>query len=509
MELDIELQPSDLVGCRYRIVQRHRHADQAPTEAVQRRIERAEAGKSRVRALLPLAPEEWDSSKFSRVHIEDEGEDAELATLEALAAQTTIITGAVFTGSSDGRRWRSTPDVLVRANDGRYLPVIVSNHRIARPAVGCRQELIATRRLGLGASSFGEYRLRHHAVDGYRLGLAARALAEFGLDSERGGSIGQDRELAFLVDTRHYQSALSKALEASLPDGPRRLKECGECRFWFDCGQRLTAADDISLVFPGDRSEPYRRQGIDTVADLIDADLGEASALAKAWRAGIPVLRKVPQVTAQRFDVEIDVDVEAYLDQGAYLWGAFDGREYRPFAIWGGLGTATEAENFARFWSWLRTVRDDARARGRSFAAFCYARHGENHWLSSSARRFRGHVSPDGCTVPSEAEIEEFISSPEWIDVFAAVRSQLIGPRGLGLKIVAPQAGFTWSESDLDGEASVDTYRVAGGHTGARPGEVEAARRRLLSYNGDDCRATSVVRAWLASGAPGVPPLMP
>ena len=502
------MQPSDLVGCRYRAVQRYRFTGQSPTEAALRRIERAEAGRSRVLALLPAAPEPWDPPRFSRVHIDSADDNAEFDTLEALAAQVTIITGAVFTGVSDGRRWRATPDVLVRDRDGRYLPVIVSNHRIARPTEGGSQPLIATTRLGLGTQSTGAYRLRHHAVDGYRLGLAARALAEFGLDSGRGAAIGQDRELAFLVDTGHYQAALSTALAAPLPDRPRRLKECGECRFWFDCGPRLTAVDDISLLFPGDRAERYRLRGIDTVGALIDADVGEASALAAAWRARIPVLRRVERVTVPRFDVEVDIDVEAYLDQGAYLWGAFDGRDYHPFVTWGGLGTTAEADTFARFWAWLCSVRDDAHSRGLSFAAFCYARHGENHWLSSSARRFAGHVCPEGHSVPSEVEIDAFISSKEWVDVFAAVRAQLVGPRGLGLKTVAPQAGFTWAETELDGEASVDMYRIAAGHTGAGPAAVTEARRRLLSYNGDDCRATSVVRAWLAADAPGAPPLM-
>ena len=32
-----------------------------------------------------------------------------------------------------------------------------------------------------------------------------------------------------------------------------------------------------------------------------------------------------------------------------------------------------------------------------------------------------------------------------------------------------------------------------------------AARAALLSYNGDDCRATAAVRRFLAAGAPGLP----
>ena len=43
------------------------------------------------------------------------------------------------------------------------------------------------------------YKIRHHAVDGYRLVFAALALEELGLNSGRGGAIGQDRSQALLT----------------------------------------------------------------------------------------------------------------------------------------------------------------------------------------------------------------------------------------------------------------------------------------------------------------------
>ena len=85
---------------------------------------------------------------------------------------------------------------------------------------------------------------------------------------------------------------------------------------------------------------------------LIDADLGEPSRLAAAWRAGEVLLRR-GDVNVPRADVEVDVDMEAYLDQGAYLWGAWYDGEYVPFVTWEPLGGRAEAENFAAFWRWL------------------------------------------------------------------------------------------------------------------------------------------------------------
>ena len=81
------------------------------------------------------------------------------------------------------------------------------------------------------------------------------------------------------------------------------------------------------------------------------------------------------------------------------------------------------------------------------------------------------------------------------VPIDALVRRELLGTRGLGLKIVARATGFSWDEQDVDGEASIGLY-LAG---------TPAARAALLSYNGDDCRATAAVRRFLAAGAPGLP----
>ena len=112
--------------------------------------------------------------------------------------------------------------------------------------------------------------------------------------------------------------------------------------------------------------------------------------------------------------------------------------------------------------------------------------------MKSSAKRF------DSVEL---AEVQAFIASDEWVDVFAHVRTHLVGTDGLGLKVLGPVVGFTWEDDDVDGEVSVALRRAAreGGVDGA------AARETLLRYNEDDCRATRAVREFLDAGAPGLP----
>ncbi|RNE50036.1 TM0106 family RecB-like putative nuclease [Corynebacterium alimapuense] len=501
--------PADLVGCRYRLVQRRRYPSAPRSDSSLMRLERIKLAREVVLDCLPQRPALGDgrSQRFiridiARVSLEEDSFAAELATLEALAAEATLITGAVFTGESENTPWRIDVDILVRQPEGTYLPVIISNHRVARAAPGQSTPVLATGRLGLGKIVNGAFRLRHHAGDGHRLAFAARALQDLDLDSGRGGLIGQDRSRAFIVDTDHFQEPLTVALTSALPAGPRRVKGCASCRFWPECESELKALDEISLFLPGDRARSLREAGIETVSELVEGNRGELSALARAWRDGVPLLRRVDQIEVPAAEVEIDIDMEAYLDQGAYLWGAYDGERYRPFVTWESMDSDAEAENFASFWAWLMERREQAHAEGKSFAVYCWSANGENHWMKMSARRFGGQRFGD-LQVPRQEEISEFISSSEWIDLFRLVRTQFAGPAGLGLKIVAPVAGYTWADGDFDGEASVNARRLARGVDK----QAMEMRALLLRYNEDDCRATAAVRDWLRHGAPGTPRL--
>lgn len=535
----------DLVGCHYRLVQARCYPETPATEAAQERALRSADARAEVAALLPVAPALGDGRRrnFRRIDLGPlpagdavAVERREFDTLEALAWQPDLVTGAVLAGTTgnpetgdtaggmgmpggaaiphigqackDGNtpvEWKVSVDALVRTGDNAYLPVMVSNHRVAREKAGGAVAVLPTHRAGLGRPITEEFALRQHSVDGYRLGLAARALEELGLATGRGGLIGQDRRRIFLMDTQRFQRGLSNALAAvqpeELPQGPRRRKECASCRFWVYCEQELQATDDISLFLSGDRADHLRERGITTVEALRRADpavAGDYAQLADAWRRGIAFLARRPaeEMRIPRADVELDIDMEAYLDQGAYLWGVWDGVDYHPFVTWDELGGAAEARNFAKFWEYLCQRRRQAESAGQSFRAYCYSAHGENHWMRMSARRFAGQPG-----IPSMEEVSAFIASEQWVDVFRYAKQFLADTAGKGLKQVAATAGHRWPDEDVDGEQSVNARRIA---VGDGP-EATGSRAQLLGYNQGDCQATRVVRDWLCAGAPGVP----
>ncbi|MDK4242098.1 TM0106 family RecB-like putative nuclease [Corynebacterium pseudodiphtheriticum] len=535
----------DLVGCHYRLVQARRYPETLATEASQERALRSADARAEVAALLPVAPALGDGRRrnFRRIDLGPlpagdaaSVERREFDTLEALAWQPDLVTGAVLAGTTgnpetgdtaggmgmpggaaiphigqackDGNtpvEWKVSVDALVRTGDNAYLPVMVSNHRVAREKAGGAVAVVPTHRAGLGRPITEEFALRQHSVDGYRLGLAARALEELGLATGRGGLIGQDRRRIFLMDTQRFQRGLSNALAAvqpeELPQGPRRRKECASCRFWVYCEQELQATDDISLFLSGDRADHLRERGITTVEALRRADpavAGDYAQLADAWRRGIAFLARRPaeEMRIPRADVELDIDMEAYLDQGAYLWGVWDGVDYHPFVTWDELGGAAEARNFAKFWEYLCQRRRQAESAGQSFRAYCYSAHGENHWMRMSVRRFAGQPG-----IPSMEEVSAFIASEQWVDVFRYAKQFLADTAGMGLKQVAATAGHRWPDEDVDGEQSVNARRIA---VGDGP-EATGSRAQLLGYNQGDCQATRVVRDWLCAGAPGVP----
>jgi hypothetical protein len=229
----------------------------------------------------------------------------------------------------------------------------------------------------------------------------------------------------------------------------------------------------------------YAGSGMGTLPGQID--------LARAALAPAPVYarRGVDALSVPRADIEVDVDMES-IEQGVYLWGVLlldrtkQGAtpEYRAFATWERLEPDVELENSLRFWAWLSGVRADAAREGLSFRAYCYNAAAENTYL----RRL-------GLAGGIMDEVTAFIASTEWVDLLKVVDSQLLTGAGLGLKKVAPLAGFSWSVDGAGGDASMLRYDVAVG--GADAQGRENARDWLLTYNRGDVEATLAIRDWL------------
>lgn len=537
--------PADLTGCRHRRVLDRAlssgrvSAELTPGAVIDRAVGRCRARWRReaVAAALPRCPRFGERLVPTRVDVTDDG-TAEEQTLEALAAGTRLIVGGRL---ADGAL-ACDIDLLVRTDSGAgpatdmtYMPVTVTGHTVAARtttrSTGVRVVDVAA--LGLARPLPVGLKHRSTPVDSQKVAVAHVLLEVLGLGSGDVGFIGADLTQCLVIPAERVVPGLVRALEAPVPDEPTRVRECGTCEFHNHCRARLLKTGDLSLMLPGDRAARWRERGIETLAELATADGGETSALATAWLAGVGYLRRPLRRWIVRTDlwcghsfrmperlvdgeapmadeladaVEIDVDMEAHPDRGTFLWGTFDGSVYRSFTDFGTTGD--DGRHVASFWTWLSARRAAAAREGRVCRVYCYSQQGENHWLRHYARRYGGTTYPlaDGreAVMPSLEEVNEFLASDHWVDVFDLVRTAVAANSSLGLKATAPLAGFTFSQEDVDGRVAVDLFEVAVGGDGAA---ASAAQRTLERYNADDCFATAAVRNWLRRGAPGIPAL--
>ncbi|WP_083913047.1 TM0106 family RecB-like putative nuclease [Nocardia concava] len=518
------LDARSLIGCRHRLHLDASHpgvlTGVAEDAGVQQRREAAAAHRLHVRdTLVGAAPELWT--------VIDPQQPAHLraaATMAAMESGAERIWGGLLPQEPDTGR-RGGCEILWRDTDrGGYIPVIVVNHKVSDPRQPDPADYHPTTSelFAWNPRPDRHVRTRPQPRDQQRLAHLYRMLQRHGLASPAlvGGAIGYhfDRilvhDLGPILDDYDVRYADRIAVvRGELPTVPSKVPECRQCPWWSrapeeggrSCEQWLSEHRDVSLVAPGSRAEVLRRHGVETIDDLAawsgdEPDdwqyepFTETVVTARAWATGAPLVRRVERVRVTRADVEVDVDLESYQEHGAYLWGTLLDGVYRPFVTWDPLPTEDEGRSFAEFWAWLMSVRAQAAADGKTFAAYCYSRTAEDKWLYESARRFAGRPG-----IPTEREIQQFVDGPQWVDMFQAVSEQFICPNGKGLKKIAPVAGFHWRDAEAGGEASMSWYRLAVAYEGGEPDLSQ--RTRILEYNEDDVQATKVLRDWMTDRA--------
>jgi predicted RecB family nuclease len=528
----IRLGPAAAGRCRRRIHLDHapdatREGRSIPDAGVRMRFADMRAHVDRVLSELPAAVTDWNPESADRPAV--------------------VRPPMLRSGTRSG-----APDLLI-ADGGGYLPVIIRGHRTLDPM---GEVEVSTLGDPFTMAIDRTRRRRKHPTDLLQLAHHHALLTELGLASTnaRGGVIGRagaggpaagtaenDGQLIVWHDlspiAAEYADRFADRLEvaAAAKSGgalalPSRIAECARCPWWPVCSAELEAAHDISLLAAGSDVTTLQQAGYFTLDDLVAGPArvvkslpltsippGEARVRAKARLDGLPMVRRTHDTVAPRADVEMDVDMESYFDQGAYLWGTllsgadigFD-RVYRPFATFDDPaddpadGAAAEGVNFVAFWQYLTGVRTACQVRGLTFAAYCWSRTAEERWLYSTPRRY-----PEVPEMPTEGEISAFCSSEQWVDLYAEVKARFVVPGSLRLKAIAPVAGFRWRDSEPGGENSMAWYRAAVGadELPGRPDPVLrlSMRQRLLDYNEDDVRATAAVRHWMGEGALALP----
>ncbi|MFZ2511026.1 MAG: TM0106 family RecB-like putative nuclease [Gordonia sp. (in: high G+C Gram-positive bacteria)] len=523
----------DLSGCEHRLAltSAARAAGEAPTatetpDAV-RRIEAAQSHRAQILQVLADVPREQPTTIVSIDPDLPLKRRAELTLVACADGADWILSAALPTDLGRGRRGHA--EALVRHGSG-YVPIIIVNHRVVNAAKPDRdpQEpaTLSTSPLDRWDPQPDTTRTnRGNRRDTLRLAQLAAMLGDLGYAPSPsraawvGGVIGVDADCILAVPLGatmpEYDEIFShrRSIAAGIvPTRARRVNECRSCDWWPQCQAELVANDDVSLVVGGAGTVALSAMGIRTVEQLANyrgeapdewpghPPFADAVITANCRRQQVPLVRRLHRPAVQRADVEVDVDMESYGERGAYLWGtlltdhdpAAAPAAYRPFVTWDPLPTDDEGHAFGRFWSWLMARRAVAHEAGRTFAAYCYSEQAENRWLRASADRFAGLPG-----VPHRDEVEEFIASDDWVDIYQAVNVNFICPNGKGLKRVAPVAGFDWHDPEASGEASMEWYASAVGLDG---GPTDFTQRdRLLRYNEDDVQATKVLREWLDS----------
>jgi predicted RecB family nuclease len=323
-----------------------------------------------------------------------------------------------------------------------------------------------------------------------------------------------DHEQAFRVDiaTAASQQTGDRLTSPPLLVRPIVNAECGRCQWWEHCVPQLPP-DDVSRRIdkaPLDMREiaTLRQHGIATITDLVDADLdellswylpevthrtGAESRLRLALRrarmlvAGTSFTRESHgPIAVPAADLEIDLDIESSTDGRVYLWGFLvqrvgqPERVYQEFSRFADLDDQTEAALAVDAFTWLRSVVES----GETVAVYHYS----------------GYEVAKICAL-AERQAEPLLrwaadyAQDHFVDLLEIVKAHYFGVGGLGLKLVAQQAGFRWRDDDPGGLNSQLWFAESVHAETAQAGQQ--ARIRVLEYNEDDVIATSQVRAWL------------
>lgn len=522
----------DLTGCEHRLALDFAPVpagtpwtEDTPSPDVEQRIRAAGEHRARVQELLRGLHSDQSAQTFVIVDADAPRTARVDATYRHCAAGARWIADAALrTDVENGRRGHS--ELLVHDGTG-YVPVIVVNHRVSYPVTVDPDDPtrpgITTSPLWGWLPSVDQSRgQRNNRRDQMRLAHLYRMLATDGLAGRpQGGVIGLDADCIVVYDLapllENYDENLShrrRVAAGEVATEPSRIGECRGCPWWSGCEAQLVERRDVSLVVNGAQTAILADVGITTVDQLAATteapedfvgSFDDAVMFAQCWLTDTVLVRRHDDVVVHRADVEVDVDMESFGEDGAYLWGTLltdnttgEVQPYRPFVTWEPLPTMDEARSFAEFWQWLMTVRNNARAQDKTFAAYCYSEQAENRWLRGSADRFAGRPG-----IPSRAKVDAFIASAQWVDIFAAVGRNFLSTKGKGLKRIAPIAGFNWRDDDAGGAASMDWYRHA---VGLNEAVDLHQRQRLLEYNEDDVTATKVLREWMDRDAESVVP---
>lgn len=325
------------------------------------------------------------------------------------------------------------------------------------------------------------------------------------------------RTAQFAAYHRHVRARLQQAVSATPapPTYPDPVPHCDICSYWRHCEQRRRADDHPSFIagIRDGQIREFEQQGIRTLGDIARREgrlpakptrgaaesyerLGQQARLQVASRgAAIPMLEPLPPEPGRGLARLPEPSIgDVFLDFEGDPFVAPHGLEYLTgYCFDGGDGTLALAQHWA-----LGSQQE--KAAFETFIDFVLARlqqHAGTHvyhfgaYEPAALKRLAARHATRG------EQLDQLLRGRRFVDLHAVTREAArIGIERYGLKELEALHGFT-RELDLRDAAAARRDAELALELGDTQGLTQAVRDRVAVYNGDDCRSTAALRAWL------------
>jgi predicted RecB family nuclease len=325
------------------------------------------------------------------------------------------------------------------------------------------------------------------------------------------------RTAQFAAYYRHVRARVQEAVTVTPPPStyPHPVPHCDICIYWRHCEQRRRADDHPSFI-AGIRSEQIRefeQQGIRTLRDIAICEgqlptkptrgaaesyvrIGQQARLQFASRGvAVPVLEALPPEPGRglaRLPEPSAGDI--FLDFEGDPFVAPHGLEYLT-----GYCSLSARGEMALVQQWALGAAQE-KAAFESFIDFAFAQlqiHPGTHvyhfgaYEPAALKRLAARHAARG------EELDRLLRGRRFVDLHAVTREALrIGVERYGLKELEAMHGFS-RQLDLRDAAAARRDVELALELGDAHGIADETRERVAVYNGDDCRSTAALRAWL------------
>ncbi len=382
--------------------------------------------------------------------------------------------------------FNETLSLMGKGEELIYQGVLIFNNFIGRPDL--LRKVNGKSRLGAYYYTAEDIKLGHHIKEEYKLQIAFYnfLLGKIqGRTPKKGAVIlwnGSKEE--FGIDGKRFEDVLAdiKEIASGEKKEPVFGAVCRECAWGNYCLDHLKKKEDISLVYRLNRNikELLNAKNISTLSELADArtskrinGIGSATLQkfrlqAKSLLENKPIRIAKTSLPKKKLEIFFDMEGDTVTD-ASYLFGLLANGTYNCFLA----KTADEEKKaWKEFIDFFRD-RDD-------FVLYHYGSY-ERQGLRKLRERY-------GCDEKTYRKI-----TANMLDIYRAVlRSFILPVYSYSIKDVAKYLGFSWKNEKAKGTQSMFWYSLW----------LETKDKKWLDliteYNQDDCRATNVVKDWIA-----------